>query len=171
MQLTISLEETIVDFLKEKTKEEDMKAKIEKIVETVLTEEGLSFLEVSLSISAADTKEIQAINKEYRGIDKATDVLSFPIFEKEELKQMALQTDIAKQISHVELGDIILCLSVVEEHATEYGTGILRETLYMITHGVCHLVGHDHMEEEEKKRMRALEEKVLCQIGVKQEDE
>ena len=71
-----------------------------------------------------------------------------------------------KMLKEIELGDIILCLDVVKEQSIEYNTGILRETLYMITHGVCHLMGYDHMVEDEKKEMRALEEKILSKIGV-----
>ena len=71
-----------------------------------------------------------------------------------------------KKVKELELGDIIICIDVLQEHAEEYGTGILREMLYMITHGVCHLLGYDHMIEDEKKEMRALEEKILEKIGV-----
>ena len=76
-----------------------------------------------------------------------------------------------KKVRELELGDIIICVDILEEHAIEYKTGILREMLYMITHGVCHLLGYDHEVEEEKKEMRALEEKILNKIGVGQINE
>ena len=72
----------------------------------------------------------------------------------------------SKKVKELELGDIIICIDVLQEHAIEYQTGILREMLYMITHGVCHLIGYDHEIEEEKKEMRTLEEKILNKIGV-----
>ena len=57
-------------------------------------------------------------------------------------------------------------MPIVEEHSIEYGTGILREMLYMITHGVAHLLGFDHIQAEDKKNMRTFEEKILSKIGV-----
>ena len=77
-----------------------------------------------------------------------------------------MNKEVDKKIKHIELGDIILCLDVVEEQSIEYGTGFLREILYMITHGMCHLVGYDHIEPEDKKEMRTKEEKILKRIGV-----
>ena len=74
------------------------------------------------------------------------------------------------KLKELELGDIILCLDVVEKQSIEYETGILRETLYMITHGVCHLVGYDHIEDDEKIEMRAMEEKILGAIGVEKQE-
>ena len=61
----------------------------------------------------------------------------------------------------VSLGDLVLCMDIIEEHSIEYGTGLDREMLYMITHGVCHLLGFDHEVEEDKIKMRAREEEIL----------
>lgn len=166
-KIVIDLNEEIVEFINEETNisKSDLRDKINDIVKYVLLEEKLDFERIYISIDAVDKDNIQRINCEFRGIDKATDVLSFPIFTKEELDyQNDLSID--KKIKEIELGDIILCLDVVKEHATEYETGILREVLYMITHGVCHLVGHDHIEDEDKVKMRKLEEKVLDKLGV-----
>jgi len=66
-----------------------------------------------------------------------------------------------KYDTETSIGDIVLCMDVIERHAKEYGTGFNREMLYMIVHGICHLLGYDHEIEEEKKEMRALEEKIL----------
>ena len=111
-------------------------------------------------------ENIRNINKKYRNIDKATDVLSFPIFERDEFKNMVNENDKNKKLKEIELGDIILCLDVIKAQSIEYNTGYLRELLYMITHGVCHLLGFDHIEENDKKEMRHLEEKILNYIGV-----
>ena len=138
---------------------------IEKIVKSVAENEELYFDEIAVSITSASKEEIKNINKEYREVDKVTDVLSFPIFTKDELNNLKKQED-EKKIKEVELGDIIICLDVVKVQAVEYGTGILRELLYMITHGMCHLVGYDHIKDDERKEMRALEEKVLNELGV-----
>lgn len=165
--IIIDLNEKIVDFINEETdiSKEELRKKITDIVSLVLKEENLNFENICISIDCVDKKKIQMLNKEYRDTDRATDVLSFPIFTKDELvEQNQLPDD--KKTKEIELGDIILCLDVVKEHSIEYETGILREVLYMITHGVCHLVGHDHIEEDDKIKMRAVEEKVLAKIGV-----
>lgn len=166
--ISVDLDDSVVDFVcsNTDTREDEIRKYINDIVYYVCLEENIICDKICVSISSASKEEIRNINKEYRNIDKSTDVLSFPIFERDELKQISLQKD-EKKIKEIELGDIILCLDVVKEQAEEYETGVLRETLYMITHGTCHLVGHDHMVEDEKEKMRALEEKVLGKIGVK----
>ena len=65
----------------------------------------------------------------------------------------------------ISIGDIVICLDVIEKQAVEYGTGFNREMLYMITHGICHLLGYDHIEENDKVVMRKMEEKILSRIG------
>ena len=166
LNINIDLDDEVVNYCSNKI-ESDIKIKeyIYSIVEAVANEENLDFEEISVSISSASKEDIRKINKEYRDIDKVTDVLSFPIFTKEELKDI-MNKEVGKKIKHIELGDIILCLDVVEEQSIEYGTGFLREILYMITHGMCHLVGYDHIEPEDKKEMRTKEEKILKRIGV-----
>lgn len=166
LNINIDLDDEVVKYCSNKI-ESDIKIKeyIYSIVEAVANEENLDFEEISVSISSASKEDIRKINKEYRDIDKVTDVLSFPIFTKEELKDI-MNKEVDKKIKHIELGDIILCLDVVEEQSIEYGTGFLREILYMITHGMCHLVGYDHIEPEDKKEMRTKEEKILKRIGV-----
>ena len=166
LNINIDLDDQIIEYCSKKINE---KVNIEKyiytIVEAVAKEENLDFEEISVSISSASKEDIRKINKEYRDIDKITDVLSFPIFTKDELQDIISKEE-DKKIKHIELGDIILCLDVVEEQSIEYGTGFLREILYMITHGMCHLVGYDHIDPEDKKEMRAKEEKILKRIGV-----
>lgn len=161
MKINIDLDQRIIDFIKEKTNEEvKLNDIIYEIVENVLKEQNISIDIVDVSIQSMSSEEIREINYKYRNIDRATDVLSFPIFTMDELKSLD------KSIKEIELGDIILCLEIIEKQSIEYGTGIVREILYMITHGMCHLTGHDHEIEEEKVIMRALEEKVLSKVGV-----
>ncbi len=161
MKINIDLDQSIIDFIKEKTNEEvKLNDIIYEIVENVLKEQNISIDIVDVSIQSMSSEEIREINYKYRNIDRATDVLSFPIFTMDELKSLD------KSIKEIELGDIILCLEIIEKQSIEYGTGIVREILYMITHGMCHLTGHDHEIEEEKVIMRALEEKVLSKVGV-----
>lgn len=160
-KINIDLDQKIIDFVEEKTNEKvELNDIIYKIVENVLSEQNICMDIVDVSIQSMSCEEIREINNKYRNIDRATDVLSFPIFTMDELKNLD------KGIKEIELGDIILCLDVIEKQSIEYGTGIVREILYMITHGMCHLTGHDHEIEEEKNIMRALEEKVLSKVGV-----
>lgn len=162
--INIDLDDNLVEYIKEKCNR-DITSDIETIVQTALEEKKIEVENVSISISAVDVDTIHKINKEYRNVDRPTDVLSFPIFSREEINNFSsLPED--KRVKEMELGDIIICIDVLQEHAEEYGTGILREMLYMITHGVCHLLGYDHEIEEEKRDMRALEEKILEKIGV-----
>lgn len=163
-KVLIDLDENLVNYIREKC-DRDITEDIETIVLTALAEKKIENQNVSISISAVDKEEIHQINKEYRNVDRPTDVLSFPIFSREEINNFS-SLDEDKRVKELELGDIIICIDVLQEHAIEYETGILREMLYMITHGVCHLLGYDHEIEEEKKEMRILEEKILNKIGV-----
>lgn len=131
---------------------------INKILEIALQQEGIIDKDVFLSIESANKEDIRRLNKKYRDVDRETDVLSFPIFTKEEI----LNT----KFKHIELGDIIICLDVVRKQSIEYNTGMKRELLYMITHGICHLLGYDHEVEEDKVIMRQKEESILNAIGV-----
>lgn len=165
-KINIDLDKNITHFCKENINEKvDIDNYIQEIVKNITNNEELYFDEISVSISSATKDEIKQINKKYREVDKVTDVLSFPIFTKEELKDIIKKED-AKKIKSLELGDIIVCLDVVKVQAVQYETGILRELLYMITHGMCHLVGYDHIKDEEKKEMRKLEEEILHKLGV-----
>lgn len=163
-KILIDLDDNLVDYIKEKC-DRDITDDIKVIVQTALEEKNIQDEEVSISISAVDKEEIHRINKEYRNVDRPTDVLSFPIFSREEINEFSSLDD-NKKVKAIELGDIIICIDVLQEHAIEYETGILREMLYMITHGVCHLLGYDHEILEEKIDMRKLEEKILNKIGV-----
>lgn len=170
MNINIDLDEKIVEFVSGKLDKtaEEIEEYIKNIVLSICEEKNIKSEIVSISISSASKEKIRKINKEYRGIDRATDVLSFPIFEREEIENISKQ-DKEKMLKEIELGDIILCLDVVKEQSIEYNTGILRETLYMITHGVCHLVGYDHIDDDERHEMRSIEEKILSKIGVTNE--
>lgn len=152
----------------EKNKNENIKL-IKEIIFLLINEQDLYDVpeKIYLSIQSVSAEEIQQINKEYRNVDKVTDVLSFPIFEREEIIDITNEKLDSKKIKEIELGDIIICIDVVKKQALEFETGIKREMLYMITHGVCHLLGFDHIDENDKVEMRALEEKILNKVGVK----
>jgi probable rRNA maturation factor len=105
---------------------------VNKIIEVALKQENIMDKEIHVSIGCANRIEIRELNKEYRKVDKETDVLSFPIFTKDELENI--------KFDQIELGDIVICLEVVRNQSIEYDTGMKRELLYMITHGICHLL-------------------------------
>lgn len=115
-----------------------------------------------LSITVVSAEEIKAINSEYRGIDKVTDVLSFPQYEFVEELMEELEEDMFSPM----LGDVVLCYDRACEQAEEYGTGIDRELVYLTCHSIFHLLGYDHMEEDEKACMREREEAVMTAIGL-----
>ena len=116
-----------------------------------------------VSVRFVDNEQIRELNKQYRNIDKETDVLSFPMFEKDELVQKIKE----KSFEHEDvLGDIVISIPKVEEQAKEYGHSFERELSYMVVHGFYHLMGYDHIKEEDKKEMRPKEEKILNDLKI-----
>ena len=124
-------------------------------------------IKLIITITFTTPEEIRKINKKYRKIDRATDVLSFPMFEKEELENKINSQDFEYEDV---LGDIIISIDRVKEQAEEYGHSFEREFAYMIVHGFYHLMGYDHIKEEDKAIMRPKEEKVLNKLGITRED-
>lgn len=136
----------------------------ENLINTVIKEcfetENLNGLNVYISVTLTNPENIRKLNNQYRNIDKETDVLSFPMFEKNEISML-------NQLNHEEaLGDIVVSIERVKNQATEYGHSFERELAYMIVHGFYHLMGEDHMNEEEKAIMRAKEENVLNKLKI-----
>ncbi len=131
---------------------------IKKVISKCFKEENLEDSKLSITITLTTPEQIKQINKTYRNIDKATDVLSFPMFEKDELEKKIAQNDF---IHEDILGDIIISIEKVEEQAKEYEHSFEREFSYMLVHGFYHLMGYDHIQEEDKKLMRQKEENVL----------
>ena len=164
--ILINLDENIKEYVnKNINKDIDINSYIKKIVKVALDINKLYIDTIYISIQSVSRDEIRKLNCEYRNIDRATDVLSFPIFEKNEIDYLKNVED-EKKIKELELGDIILCLDIIKEQSIEYKTGFLRELLYMITHGVCHLLGYDHIIDEDKQEMRRLEEEILENLEV-----
>jgi len=136
---------------------------IKRVVNQCFKTEGIENSKLYISITLTTPCHIQKINKEYRNIDKATDVLSFPMFEKEELEQKIKEEDY--QFEDI-LGDIIISIEQVENQAVEYGHSFERELSYMVVHGFYHLMGYDHIEESDKNIMRQKEECVLKTLEI-----
>lgn len=135
--------------------------KIKQIIQTCFQEEKLENKNVYVSIILTVPEEIRKRNKQYRGINKATDVLSFPMFEREEIPNIKM-----KQNEYDVLGDIVVSIEQVKIQAEEYGHSFERELSYMVVHGFYHLMGYDHIEEQEKQEMRKKEEMILNKLNI-----
>lgn len=133
---------------------------IEKVVEECFKTEKMEDSKLYISVTLTNPENIRKLNKEYRDVDKETDVLSFPMFEKNEIEDI-------KEIEYEEvLGDIVISIERVKEQAEEYGHSFERELAYMMVHGFYHLMGEDHIEEEDKIIMRQKEEFVLNNLNI-----
>ena len=135
---------------------------INKVVQTVLELENIKH-ELEIYITLTNNEEIHKINNEYRQVDRPTDVLSFPMYERDEIPK--LREEKQDDVEEV-LGDIIISIPKIKEQAEEYGHSYERELAYLTTHGMLHLLGYDHMIEDEKVIMREHEEKVLEKLNI-----
>ena len=126
-----------------------------RVIEKSLESEGFPY-EAEISLTLTGNDQIREINSQTRQIDRPTDVLSFPMYEADE------------EIDDFELvlfGDIVISLERAEEQRVEYGHTLSREVLYLFCHGLLHLCGYDHENEEDKAQMRKREEEILDLIG------
>lgn len=132
-------------------------------LESAFEEEVESDIDLSAEIIIVDEEEIRRLNREMRGIDAVTDVLSFPsldgIFGKK-IEKKNFPADLDEQ-GNLFIGSIAICKKRADEQAEEYGHSTFREMSYLAVHGVCHLLGYDHIEESDRKVMREKEESVL----------
>jgi len=135
----VAVDESLVDLLSE-------------AVQAVLKDEGYRE-DAEVSLVFVDDDYIQELNNNYRGVDSPTDVLSFAMLEGESLPE---------EEEEVILGDVIISLETAERQAREYGHSFQREVAYLTLHGVLHLLGYDHQEEEDRRRMREREEEILA---------
>lgn len=124
-------------------------------VENILKNEKENFNDKTFYISLLITnnEEIHEINKQYRNMDRPTDVISFAYNETENVGPIEV------------VGDIIISIDKVKSQASEFGHPEKREFYYLLTHGMLHILGHDHIEDDEKAIMREKEEKYLIQYG------
>lgn len=163
---------------------------VEKAVDAAVKFAGLPGLAdypapVEVSVKLTDNDEVHALNREWREKDKPTNVLSFPMLEDDELDQLRhpreggdlrpSSTAFATQDSRLRgndeqmellLGDIILAYGVCEAEAAEKGIAIAHHATHLVIHGMLHLLGHDHIEDEEAEAMEALEVKALASMGL-----
>lgn len=131
-----------------------------KAAKYLVERDGIESERSEISVTFVSEEEIKKLNLAYRGIDSVTDVLSFPQFD--DLTQLPAIDEIA-------LGDVVICSKRAEEQAREFGHSFQREIIYLFVHSVCHLLGFDHMEEDEKKAMRTREEETMEFLGIPRE--
>ena len=132
--------------------------------------------ELEVNISFVSPSKIRTLNNEFRNTDRVTDVLSFPNLLKEGVTDEQLlgetltkdnfSTEINPENNHVFLGDICICKKVVWKQAKEYENSREREMVYMAVHGLLHLLGYDHMKDEDKQNMRKVEEKIMKHVNL-----
>lgn len=128
-----------------------------KAGEITLIDQGVDPNRCELSVSFVDEDNIKALNKTYRNIDKVTDVLSFPQFERVE--------DFPKY-GEICLGDVVICNEVAKKQAKTFGHSYKREIIYLFTHSILHLLGYDHMNSEDKSEMRKKEEEIMNSLNI-----
>lgn len=137
----------------DKSFEEEYIQSIEKALSVALRHAGYGN-DYEISFSVVDQDEIQELNRDYRGKDSVTDVLSFGFYERGEVPESGL------------LGDIVICVQRAKEQADEFGHSYERELIYLSVHSLLHLLGYDHEEDDEKNEMRMLEKKIMKELEV-----
>ncbi|MCQ2495318.1 MAG: rRNA maturation RNase YbeY [Lachnospiraceae bacterium] len=163
-----------MNFVVEYETDEHFDFDCEKAAEFAI-EQSLDYLEcpyeVQINLTLTDNPGIQAINKEYRDIDRPTDVLSFPLVDYESPNEF---TDIEEHAEdyfdmdtgELMLGDIIISVEKCKAQAEEYGHSVIREFSFLIVHSMLHLFGYDHMEDDERIVMEDLQRKILEKAGI-----
>ena len=154
--------------------EEDLQKVMEEAAAICIRGEELDPENVEISLSFVSADEIHALNREYRGVDRVTDVLSFPLIDDwdavpridEEPDDEPEEDPEELEVPGIPLGDVVICLEKAEEQAAEYGHSREREIVYLFVHSILHLLGYDHMEEEEKREMRQREEEVMQAVDL-----
>lgn len=153
---------------------EELTKQLEDTIMTALKEEEVN-VACEVSLVFVDNEEIREINNENRGIDRETDVLSFPILDYpkdkvyKEVYKDAKFDETYLDGEDLVIGDIVLSLEKALEQSKEYNHSFEREACYLVVHSVLHLLGYDHMEDEEKKRMREREEYILNKLNITRE--
>ncbi len=148
----------------------DYKEIYEQVAKEVLDQEGCPY-EVEVSLTLVDPDVIKDTNREFREIDRVTDVLSFPMIEYTTPGDFSnVEEDFSDcfnpESGELMLGDIMICLDRAREQAEEYGHSVKREFAFLIAHSMLHLLGFDHMEEKEARVMEAKQREALDHLGI-----
>lgn len=153
-----------VDILWEIDEEKELESAIYRVVETALSVEN-ALCNVNLSMVVTDDERIRVVNREQRQIDRATDVLSFPGYEKNEWNELK---NVPEELAFI--GDIVISKEHAVAQAEEYGHSFEREFCYLLAHGMLHLMGYDHIDEDDRKVMREKEEEIMKKMSLEREN-
>ena len=153
----------------------EARALMQRCADAAQAAEGIS-VPVAAFVTIVDDEAIRSINREQRGKDASTDVLSFPTVTYPAgvtagHADRLLRRELDDELDACMLGDLILSVPHIMAQAEEYGHSPQREAVYLLVHGLCHLMGYDHIEPDEQKRMRAMEEKILSAVGLGRDEE
>lgn len=154
--------------------EADLEKSIRDTIIYTLLNQGFNH-KVEVNVLLVDNEAIRAINLETRNIDSETDVLSFPMIEYEEgktYKDLYLKHKFGPQFYDGEdfvLGDVVISMEKALEQSLDFGHSLKREVCYLTVHSILHLLGYDHMEDEDKSKMRAAEEEILGALEITRE--
>ena len=136
---------------------------IEKVLKECFQEENLDNTKLYIELTLTTPEHIRKINNKFRNIDKETDVLSFPMYTPEDIAEGIKNN---KFKTEDVLGSIVISIQRVKEQAEEYGHSFERELSYVVVHGFYHIMGYDHMTEEEKLQMRKKEKNILKKLKI-----
>lgn len=149
---------------------EELQQTVEDVCNAVLDSEECDF-DAQISLTLVDNEEIREINNEQRGIDRATDVLSFPMLEFDENGD-CLDADYETDGDFIVLGDIVISMERAREQSKEFGHSFRREIAFLTAHSMLHLLGYDHVDDPEGERiMFAKQDAVLNGLGITREQE
>lgn len=143
---------------------------LDKLVAFVVEQVSCPY-EVEISVTLVDKDEIHRLNKQFRDVDRPTDVLSFPMMEYEEPADFTSEVfrqslSVSPETEELLLGDIVICSQVVCEQAKEYGHAELREFSFLIVHSLLHLFGYDHIEEEDRIQMEKVQREFMQKLQI-----
>lgn len=150
---------------------EDIIKSLNDALELITTKEGVEY-ETSVDLTFVDDVEIRRINKESREIDKSTDVLSFPLLSYEDGKVFnecysdENLTDDLFYEDYLMLGDVVISLDTAKAQANEFNHSFKREVVFLFTHSILHLLGYDHMNDLDKKKMNDKEDDYMNELGI-----
>lgn len=149
----------------------DVEELLSKLLKETMNVISCPFDDFNVNLTLTDDESIHAVNKEFRGIDRSTDVLSFPAIDFETPGDFSFLT--GEEMDYFDpdtkeliLGDIMISLEHAHKQAEEYGHSFLREVSFLITHSLLHLSGYDHETDEERLEMEALQTKVLENLNI-----
>lgn len=168
---------TIIEFVNDNEYDFDFdyEAVLKKVVEATLEHHGMEE-DISLSISIVDGDTIKSINNETRDIDRVTDVLSFPNIPFSAPGDLSILEDdnVINQCIDIDsdtlyLGDVIICYERAKEQSVEYGHSFKREIAFLTVHSILHLLGYDHMTDDEREMMEEKQRYILDNLGITRE--